>query len=471
MIFMVNYKSYLTFVQEFGSEDWVKNQLNMRKKPNFWTILEYGEKSTVNSYEIRLARMFRWLLDPNATHGLGNIFAHKLLQFYNEGNQTREETQYDYSPNKNPNIQVTSEEKHIDLLYKDFEQGVIVAIELKHYADEGVRKGVSQLVHYENEIKKMIEGKSIEPYCFYLTPTGKSSSRSELTSLDKASLKFRWIPISYETFIRFIEEVEVERMKEKDIPYITDTRKIISDFKDDLQRSIDIMTTAEKKAMLNDQIKPDYITLTQNLAKKIMKQEHSRDLQKLLTLNKDSSFELEEIILIINDAITAQNHAPNVGVQMLTRKIYNYFSTKGELPYEPTKLKLYEANKQFDKVAKDGLPLNKIMITREKGQGLYLYHESLPYRIYMSGDAYGNFPNDGVQLLPIKKKDGRAKKIPLMNGKKFLVEETTMLKNQLKTTDGSTLTFDEFIRDYLVVSLKDAVDQINNLLDKKNMHS
>lgn len=451
----IDYEGYLEFIKQFrNNEDnkWVENRLELQRKPNFWTILEYGEKS-VKSYETRMARMFRWLLDPNETHGLGNIFAYKLFVHEAEDIKKGEKSNYTYIPGENPNVQATAEEKRIDLLYRDFSQNVIVAIELKQYAEEGE----SQLKNYEEVVEKMIAGKPIKPYYFYLTPLGKDSTRD------------RWIPISYGTFIEFIEQVEVEAMATSDIPYIEDTRKIVADFKDDLQRSIDIISVTANRAVLNDNISQDYIKLTRDLAKKILHNEKSQHLKRLSEINEDGLADLEGIILILNDALAAQNHTPHVGVQMLTRKIYNYFSDGDVLPTAPDAIEKYKVNKQVDTIkhacVEDGLPFSKIKITKDKGQGLYLYHDQFPYRIYISGDAYGHFPNHGVQLLPLTEKNGKKKSISRMNGEMFLLDEMLMLQDKLKTISGQVLTFDEFIQDYLVLSLKSAVEQIKDVMN------
>ena len=78
-----DYIEYLEKVNGLKKIDWVQNYLNLKKKPNFWTILEYGEIASANqksSHEIRYSKMLRWLLDANENHNLGNIFAHELIK-------------------------------------------------------------------------------------------------------------------------------------------------------------------------------------------------------------------------------------------------------------------------------------------------------------------------------------------------------------------------------------------------------
>lgn len=51
------YQEYLTKVKKFAETEWVKDYFNIQKRPNFWSILEYGEynskENQKSSYEIR----------------------------------------------------------------------------------------------------------------------------------------------------------------------------------------------------------------------------------------------------------------------------------------------------------------------------------------------------------------------------------------------------------------------------------
>ena len=144
---------------------------------------------------------------------------------------------------------------------------------------------------------------------------------------------------------------------------------------------------------------------------------------------------------------------------MLTRKIYNFFSEGEDLPTKPDEIEEYKQNEKFEAVKqsvieKYSLPYREIAITREKGQGLYIYHQDLPYRVYLSGDSHGNFPNDGIQLLPYGDNDEKAEKFPTINNEKFKVDYNLMTENKLKTRDGNELTVNQLIEDYLIVELK-----------------
>src|SRR5699024_8449032 len=94
-----DYEKYLEIVKDFNEEKWVQHQLLLQEKPNVWFILEYGEKS-VSTHEERTSRMFRWLLDPNETHNLGNIFAHKLFRLIG--------VDYTYQLGRNAEVKATA---------------------------------------------------------------------------------------------------------------------------------------------------------------------------------------------------------------------------------------------------------------------------------------------------------------------------------------------------------------------------
>src|SRR5690625_6084144 len=94
-----DYRNYVDKLNNIREMDWVKFQLDLNKQPNFWSILEYGtsiRKDKRSSHEERLSKMIRWLLDPNETHQLGNIFAVRFLELINK--------EYDYHSSQNKQI-------------------------------------------------------------------------------------------------------------------------------------------------------------------------------------------------------------------------------------------------------------------------------------------------------------------------------------------------------------------------------
>lgn len=433
-----DYENYLEKIKKIRQLDWVQNHLNLMAKPNFWSILEYGEKS-ISAYETRISRMFRWLMDANGTHGLGNIFAHKLLQLVG--------IDYIYSPDKNEAIHATNEEKHIDVLYKDYSQKVIVAIEVKQYAEEHG----NQLNNYEKEVLAMTGNKDgaikIDPHFIYLTPLKDDPSNK------------KWHPVGYEEFIKIIDEVYDEYMTDSTVIYIEDTKKIISDFKDDLQRSIDLAASKGNRNDIIGDLKEKETELTKKLVHEIQHETDMKHLNKLMEMNTDKDLELKALILIVDSYIAVQNKEENIGVQILIRKIYNYFSEYQNLETNPGEIKKYKVNETLEAlkqevIEKYELPYNKIVITKDKGQGLYLYHRDHEYRVYLSGDTYGNFPNDGIQLLPYGNKEKKGKKFPTINHERFQVDDQLILEDKVKTKDGKIMSLDQLIEDYIIVELK-----------------
>src|SRR5690625_2092981 len=92
-------QGYVEKLKNIRKMNWVKFQLSLNKQPNFWSILEYGtsiRKDNRSSHEEHLSKMIRWLLDPNETHKLGNIFAVRFLELMNK--------KYDYHSSQNKQI-------------------------------------------------------------------------------------------------------------------------------------------------------------------------------------------------------------------------------------------------------------------------------------------------------------------------------------------------------------------------------
>lgn len=447
-----DYQDYLKILVKFQKLPWVQNHLHLIEKPNFWTILEYGRGGQERSaYETRLSRMFRWLLDPNETHRLGNIFAKKVLDF-NENYYKSEK--YIFQHHKNEAIETIAEQatkggKRLDLLFEDRSQQVIIAIEVKQYAKESKENGVSQLLSYEEYIYERIKDTNIRPYFIYLTPTGEKASRNNWTSL------------SYKTFIEFIDQVKEEYIKNSTTTFIEDTKKIIGDFKDDLQRSIDFASSQGYRNSVNELLSQKEKNLTQLLAIEIQHEKNTEHLTELKEINTFKELELEELIQILDSSIYVQDQTTNIGAQMLTRKIYNFFSKGEPLPTNPDEIKEYKPNEKLEPIKQSvidtyDLSYEEITLTPRKGQGLYIHHKTYPYRVYMSGDSHGNFPNDGIQLIyqgdneAIKKTE----KFPVINDEKFRIDYHLILEDKMKTSGGKEITIDQFIKEFLILELK-----------------
>src|SRR5690625_483889 len=276
-----DYENYLEKLNKFKEINWIKNHLYLRSKPNFWTVLEYGEGTSSrdrSAHETRSSRMFRWILDSNETHNLGNALAHKLVQQIG-GN-------YDYSPEKNKKISSTAEYKDIDVFYIDHAQKICIAIELKQFAKESKSRGFkSQLDKYETIVENWIKKQKepYTPYYIFLTPLKEKPSND------------KWLPVGYKEFITIIDDVTEQYINKSNDRYIVDTKKIVSDFRDDLQRSVDLLE--KDNSEIKNALTPEERQLTIDLAKEI---EHGTDTKYVEKLNEiDNDPVYKDIILII----------------------------------------------------------------------------------------------------------------------------------------------------------------------------
>lgn len=441
------YKDYLEKMKDFKELDWVKNHLQLMKKPNFWTILEYGEdKGTQDrsAHETRSSRMIRWLMDANETHHLGNIFAHKLMRLIGED--------YEYSPDKNVAIKSVAEDMDIDVLYTDLSRKMCLAIEVKQYAKEGKSTGGfdSQLDKYEALIAERISKREeeIQPYYIYLTPLKEEPSNK------------KWHPVSYQALIDIINEVYAEHLIESEDIYAIDTKKIISDFKDDLQRSLDYLK--KDHDYINKTLTDEEKSLTLILAEEIEHGSDSKHLDKLMEINQDEDLEMTDLIHIIKDYIFVQNHSPNEGVRIFIRKIYNYLS--GDKILDTNLDTTYTAKETVTSLKQAhidsyDIEFATVELTRGKGQGMFISNKNNTHRIYLSGDTYGKFPNDGIQLLDIQNKEKLCVSKTIARGD-FQVKDDLILKDKIRDKDGNELDINQLMEQHVMKVIKELNDRI-----------
>ena len=438
-----DFKAYLEKVISIGNLDWVKNHLSLKEKPNFWTILEYGEERGTQSksaHETRSSRMIRWLMDPNETHGLGNIFAYKLMEQIG--------LKYNYSPKSNQHITATAEYMDIDTFYKDLSQKMCIAIELKQFAKEGKSTGYdSQLDKYEDLISQEIKEnkEDVTPYYIFLTPLKEQPSNE------------KWYPLGYQELIDIIEQVYTEKIRDSKAQYIEDTKKIMLDFKDDLQRSLDFLK--KDNSFIMDTLTEKEKQLTLKIAEEIEHGENSNYLENLMAINYNEDLNVKDIILIMKDYISVQKHTPNTGVRMLMRKIYNYLSSAEDINTDPEvedKVKSIATPIKEQLIKKYNLNYNSVQLTRGKGQGMYLYHTDGEHRIYLSGDTYGNFPNDGIQLLSIPNKN-IVRKSSCVSNSQFHVDDAIIQEDKIQDKKEE-ITLNQLIESYIM----EAIMELNN---------
>lgn len=445
---LVDYQTYLEKIKTFKELDWVRNHLQLMKKPNFWTILEYGESKGTqdrSAHETRSSRMLRWLVDANETHNLGNIFAHKLIELIGGD--------YHFQPEKNKAIKATAEDMDIDVLYTDLSQNMCLAIEVKQFAKEGKTTGFqSQLDKYEVLLKQRISqlNQDIHPYYIYLTPLKDEPSNKN------------WHPVSYQELINIIQQVFDEYLSDSDDRYVEDTKKIISDFKDDLQRSIDYLLKDHQ--YIRETLTDKERELTLELANEIQHETDSKYLEQLLALDEDKDSEIKDLILIIKDYTKAQiqNHSPNDAVRILMRKIYNYLSADKKLDIDY--LRTYKVRETIspikpDLIEKYKLDYDKIELTRGKGQGLYLYQKDNKYRIYLSGDSHGYFPNDGIQLLANPEKTIIHLSKHVAN-RQFIVNNEQILADRISNKVGGEIELETLMEEYVLKAVKELNEKV-----------
>lgn len=442
------YKDYLKKVNGFKEIDWVGNYLELSKKPNFWSILEYGKNENKlnkkTSYEIRYSKMLKWLLDANENHNLGNIFAAKLIQKLN-GDES-----YRFNSKKNKFIDCYSEKDDIDIFFRDKEQKVCIAIELKHFSKEHASTGYeSQLDKYEDIIKAR-EDRENSVHYIYLTPRKDKPSNSN------------WRSLGYEDVIEIIKEIDRELLLNSDDVYVNDTKKIILDFRDDLQRSIDICN--KDASYIRNNFTNKELQFTSLLADEINHETKSENINELVKI--DDSDDLKEIILLINEYMYTQDHTPNDGVRLFMRKVYNYMAKDKELDFnldDSIKLNQVKTEIKPDIISRYSLDFHEIALTNGKGQGAYLFNNFKNRKIYFSGDKDGHFPNDYMSVLNDEGKKADIKSVNIRN-KMFKISYDLIEKDKLTLNDGGMnidINFNDFMEQYLLEEIKVLNDRLN----------
>jgi hypothetical protein len=139
------------------------DRLNLTlKQPNIFNALGVGH------YEIRHSNFLAWLLDPNANHGLQEIFLTRFLRDIFVDKRSKQKSLVQIPQLLRQNILVRREWNSIDILI-EFEDTVI-ALENKILSGEHS----NQLVRYQRIVEEHFPN---SPHIFiYLTPFGIESS-------------------------------------------------------------------------------------------------------------------------------------------------------------------------------------------------------------------------------------------------------------------------------------------------------
>ena len=153
------------------------------KKPNIFDVLK------VETNEVRHSNFVAWLLDPNGSHKLGNIFLKRFLRQVFASNKFSSVSSIDVEAFPLEKIQIQREWKNIDILISSDE--FVVCIENKIFSKEHS----NQLNRYKTIIEENFPNQ-IKTFV-YLSPEG-IPSETETESYE---------PLSYEFLADLIERV------------------------------------------------------------------------------------------------------------------------------------------------------------------------------------------------------------------------------------------------------------------------
>lgn len=469
------YENYMEKLKELNGVDWVASNIKLKKKleekPNFWTIIQYGkgEKeeqdnnlfNTKSSHETRSAKMFNWLLDPNENHNLGNIFAYEIIR------KVDINAAYKKGLAKNNLIKSETEalNSQIDIFYQDLDQDVCITIELKQHSKEHATTGYdSQLDKYEDATNEFVkkQGRDILVYYIYLTPRNLPHIKDEISNEN-------WIIVGYDDIIDILEKIDKTHLLNSDYIYKDDVRKIIGDFKDDLQNTLSEYNV--DKEFIKDLFSKEELQLNNKLTKEILEGE-KMDHMKIMSGLNDTNIDIETLVLLIDQNSGYQDKTPNEAVGILMRKIFNFLSDERELSLD-TDIR-YKDQERTDKIKrgiidKYKLDFDTIRLSQGKGQGLYFHHSTMDNKeVYFSGDAKGKVPNHGVQLVDytegrsnykIEKRSERTKQ------DMFYVDYDLVDNNKIAYKDGTAISIGEFLDEYILAD----VQEYSEYISKTNM--
>ena len=163
-------------------EDFDKLDLGM-KNPNIFQILR------ITKNEIRHSNFLSWLLDPNQSHKLGDIFLKRFLREVFSSERFNDVEQVDVEGMDLSKVEVLREWKNIDVLIKL--NDVVICVENKVLSKEHS----NQLKRYREIIQNDFPNE--KKIFVYLTPEG-DESENETDSYE---------PISYEFVVDTLERI------------------------------------------------------------------------------------------------------------------------------------------------------------------------------------------------------------------------------------------------------------------------
>lgn len=449
----INHDVYLGKLKKIQEEkNWFKHYLHLNKKPNVWTIIEYGIVENAkqrSAHEVKISKMIRWLMDPNETHQLGNIFAQKFVDLLGG--------QYTYSPERNNAITSVTEFKRIDVFYKDTAQKMCIAIEVKQFDEEIIYKdGTSQLDHYEKVVKKLENNEGLQPYYIFLTPLKKDPTNEN------------WIPIGYQELIDIIDDVYNTHIVTATHDYVEEIKFIVKDFREELERSMELKSE-ETSTYINKELTYEEKKYTVQLAKEIRSDSESLLWKQLIENNDDETLKLKEVVLFTRDHLQLQDKTPNEEIRILIRKIYNYLSGDKALDLDLDKdysVKESETILHPELIETYELDFRTIYLTQGKSQGMYIEHENNKCRIYLSGDTHGAFPNDFIHLLPKPNPDEKRLDANHVKKGQFILNNNTILEDKVTDKNGNEITFDQLMEVHVMPAIRELNNRVNELKNK-----
>lgn len=163
-------------------EDFDRLDLGL-KNPNIFQILK------ISRNEIRHSNFLSWLLDPNQSHKLGDIFLKRFLREVFSSDKFRGIDQVDVEGMDLSSVEVQREWKNIDVLIKL--ESAVVCVENKVLSKEHS----NQLKRYKEIIETQFPHH--KQTFVYLTPEGVSSESESET----------YEPISYEFIVNTLERI------------------------------------------------------------------------------------------------------------------------------------------------------------------------------------------------------------------------------------------------------------------------
>ena len=187
------------------NEDFDKLDLGL-KNPNIFQILR------ISKIEIRHSNFLSWLLDPNESHKLGDIFLKRFLREVFSSDKFGDIDQVDVEGMDLSKVEIQREWKNIDILIKL--ENVVVCVENKVLSKEHS----NQLKRYKEIIENQFP--NYHQTFVYLNPEGDTSEDESDT----------YEPISYEFIVESLDRiisVYGESLNEQVKNYIKDYITII----------------------------------------------------------------------------------------------------------------------------------------------------------------------------------------------------------------------------------------------------